>query len=102
MVSSSIGLVVEPMASATTDGELGAATIIEALRTDELSPEPASGDLVKIGTSPITAGVSATEPVEVSTAIKGAPKDMAKETIKSGVMTTVTSTPSGNAIVICK
>ena len=44
------------MASATVEGESGAATITEALRTDERLPKPASGDLVGIGASPVTVG----------------------------------------------
>jgi len=99
MASSSRELVTEPGAS---EGGPDVATTIEALRTDELLLKPASGDLTETSASLVTAGVSSTEPVEVSTAIEGAPKDIAEETIKSEVMTTVTSTPSGNAIVTCK
>ena len=49
MVLSSRGLVTEPVASATVEEGPSASTIIEALRTDELLSEPASGDLAKIG-----------------------------------------------------
>ena len=73
MASSSRELVVEPVAS---EGGPGTATTTEALRTDELLPEPASGDLAETGASSATAGVSFTEPVEVSTAVEGAPKDI--------------------------
>ena len=102
MVSSSRGLVVEPMASAIVEGGPGSATVTEPLRTDELLSEPASDDLTKTGASPVIVGVSAIEPIEVSTAVKGALKDIAEETIKSGAMTTVTSTTSGNAILTYK
>ena len=102
MVPSSRGMVAKPVASATVEGEQSAATITEALRTDELLNESASGDLAETGASPVTAGVSTTEPVEVSTTVEGAPKDIAEETIKSGAMTTVASTPFDNAIVTCK
>ena len=40
------------------------------------------------------------EPVEVSTTVEGAPKDIVEEAI--GAMVTVTSASFGNAIVICK
>ena len=99
MVSSSRGSVVEPVASAMVEGGLGVATIIEALRTDELLPDPASSDLAKINASTVTTKVSAIEPIEVSTAVEGALKDIVEEMIKSGAMTTVTSTPSGNTII---
>ena len=82
--------------------EQGAAIITEALRTDELLPEPASGDLAKIGASPITVGVYDIYIVEVSTAVEGVPKDVVEETIKSGAMTTVARTPFGNVIGACK
>ena len=85
MVSSSRGLVTEPVASATVEGESGAAIITEALRTDELLPEPASSDLAKTDASPVTVGVSATEPVEVSTAVEGAPKDITAKMISLGL-----------------
>ena len=102
MVSSSRELVVEPMTSATIEGGLSAAIITEALKTDELLFEPVSGDLVKISASTVTAKVSAIEPIEVSTAVEGALKDIAEEMIKSGAMTTVTSAPYDNAIVTYK
>ena len=86
------------MASATVEGEPGATTITEALRTDELLPEPASGDLAKTDASPVIVEVSATEPVKVSTTVEGSPKDIIEEMIKSGVVTTMTSTPFDNAI----
>jgi len=98
MVSSSRGLVTEPVAGAIVEGEPGAAIITEALCTDELLPDIASGDLGETGASPVTARVSATKPVEVSIAVKGAPKNIAKEMIKFGAMTIMTPTPSGNAI----
>ena len=41
MVSSSRGMVTEPVSSATVEGGPGAATITKAFRTDELLPEPA-------------------------------------------------------------
>ena len=40
------------------------------------------------------------EPIEVSTAVKGALEDIVEEAI--GAMSIVTSAPFGNAIVICK
>ena len=64
------------------------ATITEAFRTDELLSEPASDDLAETGASPATTGVFAIEPVEVSTAIEGAPKDIIEEVIKFGAITT--------------
>ena len=91
-----------PVASTMVEGEPGAATITEALRTDERLPESASGDLVKTSASPVTAEISAIEPIKGSTTIEGAPKDIAEKTIKSGAMTTVTLTSSDNAIVTCK
>ena len=102
MVSSSRGLVAKPAASAMVEGGPSAAIIIEALRTDELLPELTFGDLVETGASPVTVGVSAIEPIEVSIAVEGASEDIAEETIKFGAMTTVISTPSGNAIVTSK
>ena len=48
MVSSSRGLVAEPMASATVEGGTSAATVTEALRTDELLLEPSYCDLAKL------------------------------------------------------
>ena len=71
-------------------------------QTDELLPEPAFGDLDETGASSVTARVSSMDPVEVSIAVEGAPKDIAEQTIKSWAMTTVASTPSGNAIISCK
>ena len=104
MDSSPGGLVVEPVESVTIEGEPGAVTIIEALKTDEHLSEPASGDLAKSGTFPVvvTTGVPAIEPIIVSATIKEAPKDVAEETIKSGAMTTMAPTPFGNIIVACK
>jgi len=94
---------VEPVASATVEGELGAATITEALRVNECLPEPASSDLTGIGASPVTVGVSVTVLVKLSTAIEGAPKDSAEEMTKSEAMTIVASTLSSNvAIITCK
>ena len=101
MVSSSRGLVTEPVAGAIVEGEPGAAIIIEALRTNECLPEPASDDLVGIGASPVTARVSATAPVKVSATVEGSPKDSVEETTMSGAMTIVASTPSSNAIITC-
>jgi len=51
MASSSRGLVAKPVASATVEGEPGAAIITEALRTDEHLPEQASGYLMGTGAS---------------------------------------------------
>ena len=79
------------------EGGPGAAIITVALRIDKLLPEPASGDLAEMGASS-----AAIEPVEVDTAIEGAPKDIVKEAIMSGVMTIRTSAPLGNAIVTYK
>ena len=55
MALSSKELVVEPAAS---EGEPDIVLATEALRTDELLPEPASGDLVETGASLATARVS--------------------------------------------
>jgi len=102
MASSSRRLVAEPVVSATVEGGPGSSIIIEPLRTDERLPEPASGDLAGTDASPVTVGVSITEPVTISTRIKGAPKDIADETIKSGAMTIVAPSRFCNAIVACK
>jgi len=53
------GLVAEPMASVMVEGEPGAATITEALRTDEHLSKLASGDLAGTGASPVIARASA-------------------------------------------
>ena len=90
----------EPVTSAKVEGASGATIVTEALRTDELLPELASGDLVKTGASFATFGVSSMEPVEVSTTVEGAPKDIVEEEI--GAMSIMTSASFGNAIVICK
>ena len=104
MASSPGGLAREPMESVMVEEEPGTVTITEALRTDENLPEPASSDLVGSGASPVvvTIGVSATEPIIVSIVVEEAPKDVAEETIKFRVITTIAPTPFGNIIVACK
>ena len=102
MASSSRGLVAEPVASVTVEGEPDVATITEALRTNDHLPGLASGNLAESDASLVTAGVSVTEPITISTGVEGAPKDIADETIKSGAMTTMALTPFDNAIVACK
>jgi len=104
MASSPGGLAREPMESVMVEEEPGTVTITEALRTDENLPEPASSDLVGSGASPVvvTIGVSATEPIIVSTAVEEAPEDIDEETIKSEAMTTVAPTLFGNIIVAYK
>ena len=76
MASSSRDLVAEPAAS---EGEPDIALPTGALMIDELLPETASGDLTRTGASPATAGVSSMEPIEVSTAVEGAPEDIVEE-----------------------
>ena len=97
MASSSRELVTEPVES---EGEPGVTITVEALKNDELLLEPASGDLAKPGASSATVGVSSMEPVEVSTAVEEARKDIVEEAI--GAMSIMTSGHFGNVIVICK
>ena len=56
MVLSSRGLVAEPVSNVMVEGGRGAATVTKALKTDELLPELASGDLAETGASPVTVG----------------------------------------------
>jgi len=84
-------LVAEPVAS-KRESDITPAT--EALKTDEVFPEIASG------ASPATVAVSSMEPIEVSTAIEGAPEDIVEEAV--GAMSVMTSAPLGNIIVICR
>jgi len=102
IASSSRRLVAEPMASTTVEGEPSAVTFTKALRTVEHLPEPASCALAGSSASPITVGVSVTEPITVSTTVEGAPKNITEETIKSGAMTNVVATPFGNAMLSYK
>ena len=90
MASSSRESVSEPVAS---EGEPGIPAT-EALRTDEVLPETASG------ASPSTARVSSIEPIGVSTAVEEALGDIVVEAV--GAMSVMTSSPLGNIIVICK
>ena len=69
-------MVVEPVASVTAEGKPCAATITEALRTDERLSEPASGDLAGTGASSVTSRDSVTEPVKVITVIEEAPRTL--------------------------
>ena len=97
MASNSRELFAEPAAS---EGEPDIAPASEALRTDKLLPETASGELAGTGASPTTARVSSMEPTEVSTVVEGAPEDIVKEAIWA--MSVMTSALFGNIIVICK
>ena len=97
MASSFRELVVELEAS---EGGPDVALATEALRTDELLPETASGDLAGASASPATAEVSSMGPIEVSTAVKRALEDIIEEAI--GAMTVVISASFSNTIVIYK
>ena len=88
--SSSRGWVTEPSVSKGEPDILA----MEAVRTDEILPEIASG------ASPATTKVSSMEPTGVSVAIEGVPRDTVVETVEA--VSLMTSSLLGNTLTICK